>query len=50
MTKALLKGLYLAIILIRYERPQTPLTIDLFRGLYSSIILDRYVGPKLPLL
>jgi hypothetical protein len=39
---ALLRGLYLAILLFRYEWPQSPLTITLIRGLYLAILLDPY--------
>jgi hypothetical protein len=40
----LLRGLYLAIIMDRYDGPQSALTIALLRGLYLAIIMDRYEG------
>jgi hypothetical protein len=46
----MLRGIYLAIILDRYEGPQTPLNIALLRGLYLAIILDRYGGHQTALL
>jgi hypothetical protein len=39
-------GLYLAIIMDRYRRPQTSFTIVLPGGLYLAIIMDRYVVHK----
>jgi hypothetical protein len=44
------RGLYMAIIMDRHERPQTTVTIALHGGLYLAIIMDRQKGPKLPLL
>jgi hypothetical protein len=41
---ALHRGLYLAIIMDRYEGTHTTLTIALHRGLYLAIIMDRYEG------
>jgi hypothetical protein len=38
-------GLYLAIIMNRYEVPLTALTIALHVGLYLAIIMDGYEGP-----
>jgi hypothetical protein len=38
-------GLYLAIIKVRYERPQTAHIIALPGSLYLAIIMDRYGGP-----
>jgi hypothetical protein len=37
---ALLTGLFLAIIMVRYEEPQTSLIIALHGGLYLAIIMD----------
>jgi hypothetical protein len=48
LTIALLRGLYLDIIMNRHEGHQSALTIALIRGLYLAIISDRYEGPKLP--
>jgi hypothetical protein len=42
----LLRGLYLAIIMDRYEGPQSALTIALLRGLYLAIIMDRLEVPQ----
>jgi hypothetical protein len=39
-------GLYLAIIMDRYERPHISLTIALHGGLYLAVIMDRYEGPQ----
>jgi hypothetical protein len=44
------EGFYLAIIMDRYEGPQTPLIIALHGGLYIAIIMDRHEGTKLHLL
>jgi hypothetical protein len=44
----LLGDLYLAIIMDRYEGPQTALTIVLHGDLYLAITMDRYEGPTLP--
>jgi hypothetical protein len=45
LTIALLRGLYLAIIVNRHEGPHSALTIALLRGLQVAIIMDRYEGP-----
>jgi hypothetical protein len=42
---ALHGGLYLAIVMDRYEGPHTAHTIDLHAGLYLAIIMDRSEGP-----
>jgi hypothetical protein len=39
---ALHRGLYLVIIMDRYEGPLTPLTLDLNGGLYIPIKMYRY--------
>jgi hypothetical protein len=44
VTIALHGGVYLAIMMDRYERPHTSLTIALHRGLYLAIIMDCYEG------
>jgi hypothetical protein len=44
LTKALHRGLNLAIILDRYGGPHTVLTIALHGGLYLAILMDRYIG------
>jgi hypothetical protein len=46
LTIALLRGLYLAIIMDRHDRPHSVLTIALLRGLYIPIIMDRHEGPQ----
>jgi hypothetical protein len=46
---ALHGGLYLAIIVDRYERPHISLTIVLHGGLYLAVIMDRYEGPQISL-
>jgi hypothetical protein len=38
---ALLRGLYLTIIMVGYEGPHSALSIALPRGSYLTIILDR---------
>jgi hypothetical protein len=38
----LLRGHYIAIILVRYEGPLSALSIALHRDLYIAIIMDRY--------
>jgi hypothetical protein len=43
--EALHRGLYLAIIMDRYEGPNTTLSIALHGGLYLSVIMDRYERP-----
>jgi hypothetical protein len=45
----LLGGLYLAILMDRYEVTQTPHTIALHSGLYIDIIMYRYEGPQTPI-
>jgi hypothetical protein len=50
LTIALLRGLYWAIILDRYEGHQSPLTISLLRCPYWDIIMDRYIETNLPLI
>jgi hypothetical protein len=42
---ALLRGLYLRIIMDRHEGPHTALTVALLRGLYLAITMDRHEGP-----
>jgi hypothetical protein len=42
---ALHRGLYLAIIMVRYRGPLTTLTIALHRGVYLGIIIDPYERP-----
>jgi hypothetical protein len=49
LTIALLRSLYLAILIDRYLGPQTAFNIRLIKGLYFAIIMDRYEGPLLPL-
>jgi hypothetical protein len=39
LTITLLRGIYLAIIMDRYERPHSALTIAFLRGLYLAIIM-----------
>jgi hypothetical protein len=45
LTITLHRGLYLAIIMDRYEGTLTTLTSALHRGLYVAIIMDRYESP-----
>jgi hypothetical protein len=42
LTIALNGGVYVAIIMDRYEGPLTALTITLHGGYYLAIIMDRY--------
>jgi hypothetical protein len=42
---ALHRGLYLSIIMDRYEGTYSALNIALHRGLYLSVIMDRYGWP-----
>jgi hypothetical protein len=42
----MLRGLYLAILIDRYEGPYGSLTIALHRCLYLAITMDRYEGPQ----
>jgi hypothetical protein len=50
LTIALHGGLYLAIIMVRYEGHQNTIIIALHGGLYLAIIMTGMKGPKLPLL
>jgi hypothetical protein len=50
LTIALLKGIYLTIIMDPLEGPDISLTIALLRGLYLAIIMDRYECTIVPLL
>jgi hypothetical protein len=44
----LLGGLYLAILMNRYEVTQNPITIAFLGGLYIPIIMDGYERPQTP--
>jgi hypothetical protein len=45
LTIALHRGLYLAIIMDRYDGPKIALTIALYRGLYIANTMVRFEGP-----
>jgi hypothetical protein len=49
LTITLHGGLYLAIIMDRYEGPITALTIALYGSLYLAFIMDHYGGAQIAL-
>jgi hypothetical protein len=50
LTKGLQRGLYSAIIAVRYRGHQTDLNIALYGSLYLATIMEVMEGPKLPLI